>query len=218
MNNTIELPPIEDEKFPLSAAQVGMLCVMACESVMFASLLIAYLIYMNESVVGPYPKDVLSLPLAFLNTVFLVSSSFTIERAIRAIHHKNGANGHAGHHASVPLVPTSAAASTFRKWMLVTMVLAALFLCGTLYEWKELIFDHGLTLSRNLFGTTYFTLIGCHAIHVAAGITVMALFFALAQRGKLAENSEGPMLLGWYWHLVDGVWIVLLLVVYIFGR
>lgn len=211
------LPPIEHDKFSLSSSQVGVICVMICEAVMFATLLIAYLIYMNESIVGPYPAEVLSLPIAILNTIFLVSSSFTIEYAIRAIHKRSASGGH-DHHAAVPLDPNSDAASTFRGWMLITMVLAGLFLAGTLYEWKELIFEHGLTIGRNLFGTTYYTLIGCHALHVAVGMSLMLLFVLMARRGALAEGSEGPVLLSWYWHLVDAVWIVLLLVVYIFGR
>lgn len=217
LNETNQLPPIEDESFALSSTQVGIICVMICEAIMFATLLIAYLVYLNKSIVGPYPAECLSLPVAILNTIFLVSSSFTIERAIHAVHKKRSHSGHAGH-SSVAVDPQSESASTFYFWMWVSIGLAGLFLCGTFYEWKELIFEHGLTIGRNLFGTTYFTLIGCHALHVAVGMTLMLMFILMVRRGVLADGSEGPQLLGWYWHLVDGVWIVLLIVVYILGR
>ncbi|MFV0443466.1 MAG: heme-copper oxidase subunit III [Planctomycetaceae bacterium] len=211
------LPPIEDESFTFSTAEVGVICVMICEAVMFATLLIAYLVYLGKSVVGPFPRDVLSLPVALLNTVFLVSSSLTIELAVKALR-KTGAREGASHHSARAVDPTSDSSSAFRAWMWITAGLALLFLLGTMYEWKELIFEHGLTIGRNLFGTTYFTLIGCHALHVAVGMGLMLLFIVLSRRGALAEGTEGPHLLGWYWHLVDGVWIVLLVVVYMFGR
>ncbi len=212
-----ELPPILSSAFPLSTMQVGVICVMCCEAVMFASLLIAYLIYKGKSQTGPYAADVLSLPLAMLNTVFLVSSSFTIERAVKAIGHRKQVAEHGSAHGHATPIGKEAA-QTVRYWMLVSMGLAFLFLCGTGWEWKNLIYDDGVTIGHNLFGSTYFTLIGCHALHVLVGMVLMGLFAILARRQWLANDSEGPELLAWYWHLVDAVWIVILFVVYIFGR
>ncbi len=202
------LPPLADSSFPLNGPQVGMVCVMCCEAVMFATLLIAYMMFLGKSMVGPYPDEVLSLPLAILNTVFLVSSSFTIAIANRAFE-KQGENESdddgQGRHG-------------FRFWMTITMMLGILFLVGTAYEWWGMIFHDGLTMNRNLFGTTYFTLIGCHGLHVLVGSCLMGLFVYMSRKQLLAPKSPAPQLLEWYWHLVDGVWIVILLLVYIYGR
>ena len=99
------------------------------------------------------------------------------------------------------------------------MVLGVLFLAGTAYEWHELITRYDLTISRNLFGTTYYTLVGLHAIHVTVGIVVMLIVFGLGlTRQVTSANRSGVQLVGWYWHFVDAVWLVVFTVVYLVGR
>jgi cytochrome c oxidase subunit 3/cytochrome o ubiquinol oxidase subunit 3 len=98
-------------------------------------------------------------------------------------------------------------------------VLGALFLLGTAAEWHDLIFNHHLTISRNLFGTTYFTLVGFHALHVTIGVILMGVVFALGLRRQItARNQTGAEVVAWYWHFVDGVWVVVFLLVYVIGR
>jgi cytochrome c oxidase subunit 3/cytochrome o ubiquinol oxidase subunit 3 len=93
------------------------------------------------------------------------------------------------------------------------------FLLGTAYEWNGLIRDHGLTISRNLFGTTYYTLVGFHALHVTIGVLVMLTVLGLALRRQVTvQNASGVQLVSWYWHFVDVVWIVVFTVVYLVGR
>ena len=123
----------------IAPAHVGMMAFLCSEAAFFSTLLVAYFLYMGESSIGPFPGEVLSLPLAVLNSIFLISSSGTIWFAVRA--HTRDQRG------------------AFAFWMLITIGLAVLFLCGTAYEWYGLIFHDGLTISRNLFGTTFFTLI-----------------------------------------------------------
>ena len=95
----------------------------------------------------------------------------------------------------------------------------AAFLGGTAYEWQELISRHHLTISRNLFGTTYYTLVGLHALHVTGGVTIMAIVLGLALgRQVTSANRAGVGLVSWYWHFVDGVWVVVFTVVYVVGR
>ena len=82
-----------------------------------------------------------------------------------------------------------------------------------------LITQHSLTISRNLFGTTYYTLVGLHAIHVTIGVVVMLIVFGLAVfRQVTRTNRSGVQLVGWYWHFVDAVWLVVFTVVYLVGR
>ena len=79
--------------------------------------------------------------------------------------------------------------------------------------------DRGLTISRNLFGTTYYTLVGLHALHVTAGVTIMLIVLGLAlARQVTSANRAGVRLISWYWHFVDGVWVVVFTVVYLVGR
>ncbi len=103
-------------------------------------------------------------------------------------------------------------------WVL-TIVLGALFLYGTGQEWHRLIYEHGLTISTNLFGTTYYSLVGLHAFHVTAGLIMLSivLFFGLAGRVG-PEQSSRVDVLSLYWHFVDAVWVVVFTVVYVLGR
>jgi cytochrome c oxidase subunit 3/cytochrome o ubiquinol oxidase subunit 3 len=100
-----------------------------------------------------------------------------------------------------------------------TIVLGVVFLAGTAYEWYGLIFREGLTISRNLFGSTYYTLVGLHALHVTGGVTIMLIVLGLALRRHVTSaNRAGVELVSWYWHFVDGVWVVVFTVVYLVGR
>jgi cytochrome c oxidase subunit 3/cytochrome o ubiquinol oxidase subunit 3 len=101
----------------------------------------------------------------------------------------------------------------------VTAVLGAIFLVGTAREWYELIYHHGLTIATNLFGTTFYPLVGLHASHVIAGLVMLGLCCVFAATGALrATHAERVEMVSWYWHFVDGVWVVVLTVVYFIGR
>src|SRR5262245_43824325 len=152
-------PPTGRETRP-HALQSGMAAFLVSEVAFFSTLLIAYVVFLGQSVSGPQPKDVLSLNLVLLTTACLLSSSVTVHLAEKA--------SRAGHLAG------------FRMWWSVTIVLGLFFLLGTGYEWYELIFRHHLTISRNLFGTTFFTLVGFHAAHVTAGIIALSILLALS--------------------------------------
>ena len=109
--------------------------------------------------------------------------------------------------------------SRFILLWLATIVLGVVFLVGTAFEWRELILRYHLTINRNLFGTTYYTLVGLHALHVTGGVTIMLIVLSLAlSRQVTSANRAGVGLVSWYWHFVDGVWIVVFTVVYLVGR
>ena len=103
-------------------------------------------------------------------------------------------------------------------WLL-TIVLGGLFLYGTGQEWHRLIYEHGLTISTNLFGTTYYSLVGLHAFHVTVGLVMllMVAIFDIAGRVGVSQ-SERIEVLSMYWHFVDAVWVVVFTVVYVLGR
>ena len=177
--------------------RVGMVGLIVAESSLFAVFVVAYLFYIGKSLNGPYPKDVLELPI--FNTVCLLSSSITIAVALRAL--RTGAARRSG------------------VWFLVTIVLGAVFLAGTAREWYGLIVGHGLTIGTNLFGTTFYSLVGLHASHVIVGLVILTLLCVFSFSGALrGEDVERAEIASWYWHFVDGVWIVVFSVVYVVGR
>ncbi len=180
-----------------SKGRVGMAGLILTESSFFAIFVVAYLFYIGKSLVGPYPAGVLELPI--LGTVCLLSSSVTIVLAVRALR--------------------AGLVSRFVIWWLVTILLGAEFIAGTVLEWYGLIYEHGLTIRTNLFGTTFYSLVGFHALHVLVGLLLLSLVLVLALLGHVRqEHAERTEILSWYWHFVDTVWIVVFTVVYVIGR
>src|SRR5947199_9758869 len=176
---------------------VGMAALIIAESAIFTIFVVAYLFYLGKSLTGPTPRDVLETPIFY--TICLLSSSLTI-------------------HFAGKFLTLDRIGGFLGLWML-TIVLGALFLYGTGQEWHRLIYEHGLTISTNLFGTTYYSLVGLHAFHVTAGLIMLSivLFFGLAGRVG-PEQSARVDVLSLYWHFVDAVWVVVFTVVYVLGR
>jgi cytochrome c oxidase subunit III len=176
---------------------VGMVCLIIAESAIFLIFVVAYIYYIGKSLSGPMPAQVLELPI--LGTVCLLSSSFTVHFAVSALRKDNVRGctlGVAG-----------------------TVLLGAIFLMTTAREWYHLIHDFGLTIRTNLFGTTFYSLVGLHATHVAVGLIMLTITLALLLRGSVTEaHAERLEVLSLYWHFVDGVWVVVFLVVYVLGR
>lgn len=196
---SLPVPPAIVPEQTLSAPQWGMVSFLISEVAFFSTLIVAYVTFMGKDTVGPTPAEALSLPLVLGMTVGLLSSSVAIHLAEKALEH--GKTG------------------IFHFFWAITILLGLLFLAGTGYEWHDLITHKNLTISRNLFGTTYYTLIGFHGLHVLAGIISMAIIFGLALGGRLASRQHvGVQLVSWYWHFVDVVWIVVFLVVYVANR
>jgi cytochrome c oxidase subunit III len=190
----IPLSTIAASDLGLSPGQWGMLAFLVSEAALFSTLIVVYLTFVGKDVVGPTPRESLSMPLVIVTTICLLSSSGTIHRAEEQLR--------------------SGEAAGFRKWWLATIGLGILFLAGTGYEWFELITRHHLTLSRNLFGSTFYTLVGFHGLHVTVGLVTMLVIFFL----RPGPNSRAVGLASWYWHFVDAVWIMVFSVVYLYGR
>jgi cytochrome c oxidase subunit 3 len=185
-----------EEALP-SRGRVGMFCLIATEAALFSIFVVAYLFYIGKSLSGPYPVQVLEVPI--LPTLCLLASSATIMLAERALHQGHGVR--------------------FKGWWLLTMLLGFEFLCATAVEWHRLIFTYHLTISTNLFGTTFYSLVGFHAMHVTVGLILLTLVLILSIRGYVTQaQGERVAALSLYWHFVDVVWIVVFLVVYVIGR
>jgi cytochrome c oxidase subunit 3/cytochrome o ubiquinol oxidase subunit 3 len=180
-----------------SRGRVGMFSLIVAESAIFVIFVVAYVYNIGRSTYGPQPRQVLELPI--LNTIFLLSSSFTILMAERAL--------------------VKRAMATFKAWLGLTIVLGAIFLLGTAQEWNKLINVDHLTISTNLFGTTFYSLVGLHASHVIVGLIMLTTVLIFALTGHLKpEHTEKVEVLAIYWHFVDWVWVVVFTVVYVIGR
>ena len=196
---TLPVPPSITPERTLSRGQWGMLCFLVSEVALFGTLIVTYIFYLGRDVIGPTPAQALSLSLVVWTTACLLASSATVHVAERTL----GRGNQRG----------------FIAWWLATIVLGAVFLGGTAFEWNDLISRYHLTISRNLFGTTYYTLVGLHALHVTGGVTIMLIVLSLALGHRVTSaNRAGVGLVSWYWHFVDGVWVVVFTVVYLLGR
>ena len=191
-------PPIEPEQW-LSPVQWGVVSFLLSEVALFGTLIVTYVFYLGRDTVSPTPAEALSLSLVVWTTLCLLASSATVHVAEQTLGRGNLAG--------------------FMRWWLATIVLGAVFLVGTAFEWHDLIYRYHLTISRNLFGTNYYTLVGLHALHVTGGVTIMLIVLGLALRRLVTSaNRAGVGLVSWYWHFVDGVWVVVFTVVYLVGR
>jgi cytochrome c oxidase subunit III len=176
--------------------RVGVVCLIATEFALFTIFVVAYVFYIGKSLTGPTPSQVLELPV--WPTVCLLSSSITVGLAARAL--ENG---------RMP---------GFKVWTGLTILLGLEFLRQTALEWRHLIADCHLTIATNLFGTTFYSLVGLHASHVILGLTLLSLTLGLGLRGSMHGQARRFELLAWYWHFVDAVWVAVFTVVYVVGR
>ena len=191
-------PPVEPAEWRTpSRGVVAVACLIVTEASLFMIFVVAYLVYLGKGLSGPYPSEVLDTPV--IATVCLLSSSLTIVLAERAFERAN--------------------AGGFRLWWAVTMLLGAVFLALTGVEWWRLITGPHLTISSNLFGTNFYSLVGLHASHVIVGLILLTLALILFLLGHVrTEHAERIKLISWYWHFVDAVWVVVFTVVYVIGR
>jgi len=176
---------------------VGMVCLIVAESAIFLIFVVAYIYYVGKSLSGPTPAQVLEVPI--FGTICLLSSSITIHFAEAALSKSN--------------------LRVFRMYLAGTVLLGLIFLMTTAQEWYRLIFEKGLTVRTNLFGTTYYSLVGLHASHVIVGLIMLSLVLIFSLAGRVTEeHSQKVETIALYWHFVDAVWVVVFLTVYVFGR
>jgi len=177
--------------------RVGVFCLIVTEGALFSIFVVAYLFYMGASVNGPKPADVLELPI--WATCCLLSSSLTVMFAERALHDRR--------------------CGAFVSWVAATAALGGEFLHQTALEWRRLIVVEHLTISTNLFGTTFYSLVGLHATHVLLGFGLLSAVLIISVRGRtMLQHARRFQFLAWYWHFVDVVWVVVFAVVYVVGR
>ncbi len=163
----------------------------------FGALIATYMVYRGQSLNGPYPVDIIDVPITTISTFVLLCSSFGMVQALAATNRNDQ--------------------KAIQRWLLITAALGAAFIGFQIYEFNAFK-NEGLTLGTNLFGASFFTLTGFHGAHVTVGIIwLLGLFFA-ARKGRLGPRTSLDVeIMGLYWHFVDIVWIVIFTLLYLIG-
>ena len=186
-----EAHPILHEK-----TRLAVLLFLASEFVFFVFLIVAYIYSQPSEINGPTAHSSLIPWKTGIYTVILLSSSVTIYLAERALDEDR---------------------KRFALWMAATILLGAVFLFGEMREYSGLL-HKDITISRNLFGSTYFTLTGFHAIHVTLGLLMLATVSALVMTNRLGHKRRTAFkAVSYYWHFVDLVWVMVFSVVYLWS-
>lgn len=180
----------------LNNVKLAMWAFLASDCMFFGSLIAAYEVSKGRNVVGPYPADLINIPFTSVSTFVLLMSSLAMVMALHGIQ--------------------TGSLARFRIWTMATGLLGLVFLGGQIYEFTE--FAHeGLSMSHNLFGSSFFTLTGFHGTHVAVGVIwLFSMFLASFKPGLITQRkSLNVEVAGLYWHFVDIVWIVIFTLVYL---
>lgn len=179
----------------LDSRKIAFWTFIGSECLLFGTLIATYLAYEGKSVDGPTTHDVLNIPLTSVSTFDLLMSSLAMVLALAAV--QRGDRFYA------------------RVWLSLTALLGMVFLGFQVYEFSHFV-RAGLTISTNLFGSTFFTLTGFHGGHVAVGVLWLLTLLVRSFQGKLGpDEAMNVELAGLYWHFVDVVWIVIFTVVYL---
>ncbi len=166
---------------------------LASECLLFGALITTYVLYRGASLVGPYPSDVFDIPFTSVSSFVLVASSLTMVLALN--------QAQSGDFARM------------RLWLLATAFLGMAFVGGQVYEFT-VFYDEGLTITTNLFGTTFYVLTGFHGAHVTVGVLMLLSLVGMSWTDRLPGPFPVEMV-GLYWHFVDIVWIVIFTIVYL---
>jgi len=186
----------QSEDLPHDKTRLAILLFIASEAVFFACLIAAYVRYASASPLGPNAHSVLDPMKTGFYTACLLSSSITIYFAERAQRLRQAG---------------------VSRWLAATMFLGAVFLYGEMQEYRKLLHEN-VTVSRNLFGSTYYTLTGFHALHVTAGLVLLGTMLVISMKGRMQEPQRSALTcISYYWHFVDAVWVAVFSVVYLWS-
>ncbi|MCZ6625183.1 MAG: heme-copper oxidase subunit III [Deltaproteobacteria bacterium] len=190
-------PPTVSEEPLLSNARLGLLMFLAAEAMLFAGLIGSFLVFRLGAATWPPPFQP-RLPVAAtgINTIILLLSGLTMHLALREVR--------------------AGRVSGLIRYLLTTAFLGGLFLTIQGYEWVRLV-QFGLTMSSGIYGATFYTLIGCHGLHVLGAAIWLMVVLMQARQGRFTAHSHtGVQICGMYWTFVVGLWPILYGLVYLY--
>jgi cytochrome c oxidase subunit 3 len=189
-----------------SATSVGTIVWLGSEVMFFAGLFAMYFsLRANSPEIWANDTAILNVPFALVNTLILVASSFTAQFGV---------------FAAERLQPRATGLSPVKwgvvEWFFLSYILGAIFVAGQVWEYAVLI-SEGVSLSSNSYGSAFYITTGFHALHVTGGLVaflmVIGRTFAAKKYGHYEATSA--IVVSYYWHFVDVVWIGLFLIVYV---
>ena len=179
----------------LPNTKLAMWMFLASECMLFGALISTYVLYRGSNQTGPYPVDVFDIPYTSVSSFVLLASSLTMVLALASAQKRDIVH--------------------MRLWLLATAMLGLTFVGGQVYEFTAF-YDEGLSISTNLFGTTFYVLTGFHGVHVTVGILMLLSLVGFSTADRLPDDAAFPVeMVGLYWHFVDIVWIIIFTVVYL---
>ncbi len=194
-DTTVTTAPDEHTTTGLPNTKLAMWLFLASECLLFGALITTYLLYRGQSLVGPYPADVFDIAYTSVSSFVLLASSLTMVLALSSAQRGD--------------------AIRMRLWLLTTAFLGMSFVGGQVYEFT-VFYEEGLSITTNLFGTTFYVLTGFHGVHVTVGILMLLSLVGMSGANRLPDDPSFPVeMVGLYWHFVDIVWIVIFAVVYL---
>jgi heme/copper-type cytochrome/quinol oxidase subunit 3 len=179
----------------LPSTKIAMWLFLSSECMLFGALITTYVLYRGASTTGPYPNQVFDIGYTSVSSFVLLASSLTMVMALVAAQKRD-----------MPRM---------RLWLLATAFLGMTFVGGQVYEFTHF-YREGLSISGNLFGSTFYVLTGFHGAHVTVGILMLLSLVGMSWADRLPDDPSFPVeMIGLYWHFVDIVWIVIFTVVYL---
>ncbi|MFP3124223.1 cytochrome (ubi)quinol oxidase subunit III [Ectobacillus funiculus] len=197
---TLETLPADPEKATLEGKNkfLGFWLFLGGETVLFASLFGTYLALRNSTNGGPTTQELFELPVVFMATMLLLTSSLT---SVYAIYHMKNLNF-----------------KQMQLWLIVTVLLGAGFLGLEIYEFHHYVTHFKHTIRSSAFGSAFYTLVGTHGAHVTFGLLwILTLILRNARRGLNLYNAPKYYVASLYWHFIDVVWVFIFTVVYLMG-
>ena len=202
----------------LENRKIGFWTFIGSECMLFGTLIATYLIYKGRSKIGPFPHEawtdpatgekfnaILNIPVTTASAFTLLMSSVTMVLAYEAVKHRD----------QIKTTAMEKFWGSSKLWLWATILLGATFLGFQSFEFTSFVHE-GLTLRRNLFGSTFFTLTGFHGAHVTVGVLwLMSLLAIDYRRGLQPKDAATVDIAALYWHFVDVVWIAIFTLVYL---
>ncbi len=178
---------------------VGTIIWLSSELMFFAALFAMY--FTLRSVTGTdfwhSQNDALNVPFASVNTTILVLSSFTCQWGVFAAERGD--------------------VKRLRMWFMITFVMGAMFIGGQIFEYTDLVRNAGLSLSSSPYGSVFYLTTGFHGLHVTGGLIAFLLLLGRTYAAKrfTHEQATAAIVVSYYWHFVDVVWIGLFTTIYL---
>jgi cytochrome c oxidase subunit 3 len=175
---------------------VGTIVWLSSELMFFAALFAMYFsIRAAQPELWTHHTESLNLPLATPFTLILVASSFTCQLGVFAAEKGD--------------------VYRLRRWFAITLVMGAIFVGGQMYEYTQLV-HHGIKINADGYGSVFYLTTGFHALHVIGGLVAFVFMMIRSTMGRFTPaQATSAIVVSYYWHFVDVVWIALFAMIYL---